>query len=76
MRQALIPSLKRKELKMAKEYAIGETFLHEEVKLKVEKGYCPDCYFLDKPGCHLYECHPDERVDEEGVMFVEEMINN
>ena len=68
--------LKRKELKMAKEYAIGETFLHEEVKLKVEKGYCPDCYFLDKPGCHLYECHPGERVDGEGVMFVEEVINN
>lgn len=61
---------------MAKEYAIGETFLHEGVTLKVEKGNCPDCYFLDKPGCHLYECNSDERVDEEGVMFVEEVINN
>ena len=57
---------------MAKEYAMGETFQHNGVTLKVDKGMCIDCYFFNRPKeeCGDMACLDLQRIDDQDVIFL------
>lgn len=58
------------------EYAIGEVFEEDGVRLvAVESGECDDCFFYDKH-CSELACVSYKRDDKKGVIFVPAVCQN